>query len=41
MTGVSEGCFESQEWLDYLNKYNMKDEDGKVSITSSLEEFFV
>lgn len=36
--GVSPNMWESDEWADYLNLYNMEDEDGNFS--SSLEDFF-
>jgi len=38
--GISPGMWESEEWLDYLKKHNMKDEDGVVSVNASLEAFF-
>lgn len=38
--GVYPGMWESQEWLDYLKKHNMTDEDGRVGEKASLESFF-
>lgn len=38
--GISPGMWESEEWLDYLKKHNMKDEDGVVGVNASLEAFF-
>ena len=38
--GISPGMWESDEWLQYLKKHNMKDEDGIVGVNNTLEAFF-
>jgi len=39
--GVSPGCFQSEEWANYLKAHNMEDEDGLVNQQiSSLDAFF-
>lgn len=38
--GVSGGMWASDEWANYLLAHDMKDEDGLVGTSSSLESFF-
>lgn len=39
--GITPGMWDEEEWLEYLEKHNMIDEDGKVSRKNTVESFFV
>jgi hypothetical protein len=38
--GISPHMWEEEEWLEYLEKHNMIDEDGKVFRRNTVEDFF-